>query len=372
MRFLRRVGLTFQQQQELEPFWASTLAVWRARRPAALALGGFMIGIVLLQLLVQVLLNLWNRNFFDALERRDAHSLWVQIQLFVPLAAGSIVLAATSVWGRMTAQRGWREAITRHIIGRWLANNRYARLNGLIHGTENPEYRIAVDLRVSTDAPVDLALAFFSSVITAFTFFGVLWTVGGSIDVPLFGATLTIPGYLVISVILYSTLMSGLMTVVGHHLAAVIERLNQSDAELRGAADAFRGEPPAEPGHAANGEKRTELSLKLQATLLWWRELCWQLMRTTLISHGNSLLAPVVAWVLCVPKYLSGAMTLGELTQTAAAFVTVQSAFNWLVDNYQRLADWRSAAHRVSTLVAALDDLEAKEMAPQPPAAAET
>ena len=95
-------------------------------------------------------------------------------------------------------------------------------------------------------------------------------------------------------------------------------------------------------------------------------------MRTTLISHGNSLLAPVVAWVLCVPKYLSGAMTLGELTQTAAAFVTVQSAFNWLVDNYQRLADWRSAAHRVSTLVAALDDLEAKEMAPQPQAAAET
>jgi ABC-type uncharacterized transport system fused permease/ATPase subunit len=56
-------------------------------------------------------------------------------------------------------------------------------------------------------------------------------------------------------------------------------------------------------------------------------------------------------------------MTLGELTQTAAAFVTVQSAFNWLVDNYQRLADWRSSAHRVSTLVAALDDLAEQEKA---------
>jgi ABC-type uncharacterized transport system fused permease/ATPase subunit len=360
MRFFRQVGLTLEQQQELRPFWASTLAVWRARRPAVLALGTFMIGIVLLQLLVQVLLNLWNRNFFDALERRDAHALWVQIQMFVPLAAGSIVLAATSVWGRMTAQRGWREALTRHVIGRWLANGRYARLNGMMRGTENPEYRIASDIRVSTDAPVDLALAFFASIITAFTFFGVLWTVGGSIDVPLFGETLTIPGYLVIGVILYSTLMSGLMTVVGHHLASVIERLNQSDAELREAANAFRGESNA---IAADGEKRIDLSLKLQAALLWWRELCWQLMRTTLISHGNSLLAPVVAWVLCVPKYLNGAMTLGELTQTAAAFVTVQGAFNWLVDNYQRLADWRSSAHRVSTLVAALDDLEAKEQA---------
>ena len=55
-------------------------------------------------------------------------------------------------------------------------------------------------------------------------------------------------------------------------------------------------------------------------------------------------------------------MSLGELTQSAAAFVTVQSAFNWLVDNYQRLADWRSSAHRVATLLIALDELEAKEM----------
>lgn len=364
MRFFRQIGLTFQQREQLKPFWTSTREVWEARRPTIIALGGFLVCIVLLQLMVQVLLNLWNRNFFDALERRDAHALWVQIQLFVPLAAGSILLAAMSVWGRMTAQRGWREALTRNIVAKWLTKDRYRRLNGLMHGTENPEYRIAVDTRISTDAPVDLALALFSSVVTAITFFGVLWTVGGSIHVSLFGLTLTIPGYLVIGVILYSTLMSGLMIMVGHHLAAVIERLNQSDAELRVAADAFRGEPGLEQKHLVNGEKRSELSLKLQATLLWWRELCWQLMRTTLISHGNTLLAPVVAWVLCVPKYLSGAMTLGELTQSAAAFVTVQSAFNWLVDNYQRLADWRSSAHRVSTLVAALDDLAAGERPP--------
>jgi len=71
----------------------------------------------------------------------------------------------------------------------------------------------------------------------------------------------------------------------------------------------------------------------------------------------------VVAWVLCVPKYLTGAMTLGELTQAAAAFVVVQQAFNWLVDNYQRLADWRSSAHRVATLLLALDELETREQA---------
>jgi ABC-type uncharacterized transport system fused permease/ATPase subunit len=65
----------------------------------------------------------------------------------------------------------------------------------------------------------------------------------------------------------------------------------------------------------------------------------------------------VFGWFLCVPKYLAGTMTLGELTQASAAFVTVQAAFNWLVDNYQRLSEWRSATARVAVLLFALDQV---------------
>jgi ABC-type uncharacterized transport system fused permease/ATPase subunit len=68
--------------------------------------------------------------------------------------------------------------------------------------------------------------------------------------------------------------------------------------------------------------------------------------------------------MLCVPKYLSGAMSLGELTQSAAAFVVAQSAFNWLVDNFQRFSDWRSSAHRVATLLHALDELKGQVESP--------
>ena len=92
-----------------------------------------------------------------------------------------------------------------------------------------------------------------------------------------------------------------------------------------------------------------------------WRILCWQYMRTTLVTHGNSLLAPTVGLMLCVPKFLSGAMSLGEVTQAAAAFVTVQGACNWLVDNFQRMADWRSAANRVAIMLLALDELNERE-----------
>ena len=84
-------------------------------------------------------------------------------------------------------------------------------------------------------------------------------------------------------------------------------------------------------------------------------------MGTTFVSQTDLLFAPVFAWVLCAPKYLAGEMTLGELTQASAAFVTLQVAFNWLVDNYQRLSDWRSAVHRVATLLLALDEVTVPE-----------
>jgi putative ATP-binding cassette transporter len=77
------------------------------------------------------------------------------------------------------------------------------------------------------------------------------------------------------------------------------------------------------------------------------------------VSHANTLLAPLVGLVLCVPHYVGGNMLLGEVTQAAAAFVAVQGAFNWLVDNYPRLAEWLSSAHRVGTLLWAFDKLEA-------------
>jgi vitamin B12/bleomycin/antimicrobial peptide transport system ATP-binding/permease protein len=345
----------------LARFWQSARHYCREETGWVAGLSIFLVGIVLLQLLTQVLLNLWNRNFFDALGRKDAHALWVQAQLFVPLAAASILLAATSVWGRMTAQRGWRQALTRHVLGKWLDNDRFRHLNHLVKGSENPEYRIAVDVRIATDAPVDFALALFSSVLTSITFFGVLWTVGGSIDIVLHGVTITIPGYLVFGVIVYCGVVSGLMLLFGSHLTGVIERTNQSEAEFRAAVDAFREEADHPDAASRDADRQQTVQLRLQAVLLWWREYCWQLVRTTLVSHGNFLFAPVVAWFLCVPKYLSGAMSLGELTQSAAAFVVVQGAFNWLVDNYQRFADWRSSAHRVATLLLALDALEANE-----------
>ncbi len=343
-------------------YWLTASGFWRGRS-AGLAFGLtlILVLIVLLQLLVQYLLNYWNRYFFDALARHDAAALWTQAELFVPLAAASVALGATSVWGRMTMQRKWRECVTRKVIDYWLANDKFRKLDPFAPDSANPEYRIAEDVRIATDPPVDLVLGFFASVLTAIVFLGVLWSVGGGIVVDAFGRTWTIPGYLVASVVIYSTVFSGAMLMVARPLTGVIERKNQAEAEFRAAVDRVRF-----TGDHANGDEHIRRAVwkAVHVVLERWWVLLWQLVRTTLVTHSNSILAPVIGLLLCVPKFLAGTMSLGELTQSAAAFVTVQSAFNWLVDNYGRFADWRASVNRVATLLLALDAIEAEDRSP--------
>jgi vitamin B12/bleomycin/antimicrobial peptide transport system ATP-binding/permease protein len=340
-------------------FWRSASGFWRGRSAWSVwSLCAALVAIVALQLYVQYQLNYWNRDFFNALERRDGDALRTQALLLLPLCAASIALAVTSVWGRMTMQRRWREWLTTHLIRHWLDEDRYFGLARVPGESCIPEYRIAEDARMATDAPIDFAVGVLSSLLTAFIFIQILWNVGGDATLAAAGLTIRIPGYLVISVVIYSGLITTTMLLVGAPLTRVIAHKNQAEAELITAAHGVRdiGEGSAPAAHKGGAQR--ELWAALQTVLAQWRKLCWQLVRTTLVSQGNTLLAPIIGLVLCAPKFLAGAITLGEMMQAAAAFTIVQSSFGWLVDNYNRVADWASSIDRVGTLLLALDELD--------------
>jgi vitamin B12/bleomycin/antimicrobial peptide transport system ATP-binding/permease protein len=351
-------------------FWACASGFWEPKHArVSWLLTAALVAIALAQIAVQYRLNYWNRDFFNALERRDAARLWQEAWLFAPLAGLSILLSVASVWGRMTTQRKWREWLTKHLLALWLRDGRYRRLKFVAGDHQNAEYRICVDARIATDAPIDMAIGLFAAFTTAAVFTGVLWTIGGSLTISVGAHQVTIPGYLVLGVGLFSVSFTAAMMVIGRMLPAIIQSENQAEAELLAAASKIResGEEAARAGEES--PQRSAVWLALRQVLERWRQVCWQLMGTTMVSQMDVLLAPVFAWVLCAPKYLAGTMTLGELTQASAAFVTLQVAFNWLVDNFQRFSDWRAATNRVAALLLALDQVESGHEASAPPTA---
>jgi len=340
-------------------FWRSASGFWRA--PGALGawlLTAALIACTVLQLAVQYRLNYWSRDFFDAFGRRDGVTLRVQALLFLLLAGASILVAVLSVWARMTTQRKWRAWLTRHLIDRWLSNDRFLQLHFQQSEDRNPEYRIAEDARVATDAPVSMAAGVLTALLNVVIFVGILWNVGGDLDVAVFGHVLTVPKYLVITVVVYSALLTLAMTVIGHRMVHVIAEKNAAEAQFRSIASNLR-ERGAVGLVAGDGTpQHRSLSGVFNTVIGRWSDLCAQFMRTTLVSQGNILAAPVIGWVLCAPKYLVGTMSLGQAAQAVAAFVMVQTALNWLVDNYPGLAECLSSVNRVGSLLLALDEFD--------------
>ena len=350
------------RQYLLARFWEAALGFWRkGGGPTAWFLTLTVITVALVGLGVQYRLNIWHRAMFDALDKRDGGWVLYQSLIFFPLILASVGVGVAATYAKMTLQRRWRDWLNAHVLDQWLSSGRYYQLNLVPGDHSNPEYRMAEDLRLSVDAPVEFAVGAFSAIISAITFIGVLWFIGGELMIPVGSTTLRIPGFLVIAAFLYAVLASGSMILIARGFVVAAENKNEAEAEYRYALTRLRenGESIAMLG--GENEERAGLDVAFTTVRKRWRELMMQYLRTSIVSQTSSGVAPIIPILLCAPKYVGGTMTLGEVMQAASAFSIVQVAFNWLVENYPRLADWTASARRLASLLVSLDHLERAE-----------
>jgi vitamin B12/bleomycin/antimicrobial peptide transport system ATP-binding/permease protein len=344
-----------RQRALMRRFWRGTAGYW-GRDGARLSwlLSAGLLLTILLNLAALYAMNVWTRAIFDGLEQHDGGRVFFLSAIYFPLLAASVCVMLVQVYTRMGTQRRWRAWLNAHLLDRWLKNGRYYQLNFITGDHKNPEYRIADDVRYATESPVEFAAGLMTAILSAVTFIAVLWTIGGTLSFRLGNADISIPGFLVIAAVLYAVLASGSMIVIGRRYVAVSTRKNQTEAEYRYALMRLRenGESIAVLG--GEEEERNGVDGTFASVLRSWQDVCIQMMRTTTVSQTSSFIAPILPIILCAPKFLDGSMTLGQVMQAASAFTIVQTAFNWLVDNYPRFADWSASAVRVASLMVSL------------------
>lgn len=344
----------------LARYWQAASGFWRydAKR-SAWGLTSAVFAIALLNLVLGLLLNIWNRVMFDGLENRDMSTVVFQSLIFLPLVLASLAMAVSDTYSKMSLQRRWRAWLNKHVLDRWLTSGRYYQLTLRPGEHSTPESRVTEDLRLSVDAPVDIVLGVFSAFITLITYIGVLWYIGGAITLPIGGFMLRIPGFLVITAFFYAVLASGAMMKIARGFIPLAESRSQAEADYRYALTRVRENAESIALLGGDAEERAGLDRTYVVVRGRWRAVMMQSIRTTIVGNTTNGLAPIIPLLLCAPKYVSGTMTLGEVMQAASAFITVQHSFNWLVENYPRVADWTAAARRLASLLVSLDGLEA-------------
>lgn len=320
-------------------------------------------GCLFLKLLVDVATNRWNRWFFDALEKKDAASAGVAALAFLGLVAAVAAVGVGIVLTREGLQVRWREWCTAKLLDGWLANQRFYRMGASSSPMQNPEYRISDDVRMATEPLTDFAIMLFTALLALVTFAGILWSVGGALDVTIGGATFSIPAFMLLGALVYGVTMSAIIPVVGKGLSVAAARKNEAEAKFR--FEMIRLRENSEGVIMARGEARARDRLfdNYERLVRAWLEVVRQHGLITWVTNSNGAMIPVVPLILCAPKFLAGQLTLGEVMQIASAFVQVQVAIGWLVDHYRAIAEWFASARRITELDDSFDATDASSIA---------
>ena len=205
----------------------------------------------------------------------------------------------------------------------------------------NPEYRIADDIRVATDAPVDFVTGITSALLSAATFIVVLWTIGGALTFTLAGTEITVPGFLVIAAVIYALLASGAMMLIGRGFVTASEKKNQAEAEYRYVLTRLRenGESIAVLG--GEDEERRAADQSLNTVLHRWSEICRQTMRTTFVSQiRDGKPVGMVTIKPMLPNNPRALVRLGRVFFLACCHNLEQLVGKWTLE-LQRLFDRR-------------------------------
>ena len=323
---------------------------WKAR--------GLLAAIVVLNLAavyMLVLLNDWNRLFYDALQNKDQPVFWTQLGRFTYLAFAFIIIAVYKFYLTQLLEVRWRAWMTAHYLQRWLANHAFYRLElarfsgdpGKV--SDNPDQRIQEDINQFTTYTVSLSMGLMNAVVTLLSFVGILWVLSGDFAFSLGGSSYSIPGFMVWMALLYCVVGS----VITHYIGRPQIRLNfmqqRYEADFRHHMVRVREYSESIALDKGEAVERTQLDgrfshvlsnflllIKKQKNLVWF---------TSFFGQA----AVVFPFIVAAPRFFSGAIQLGQLMQISSAFGRVQDSLSWLVDNYSSLAAWRATTDRLTS-----------------------
>jgi putative ATP-binding cassette transporter len=323
------------------PFWRVGPQRWRAR--------GWTFAMGLLgaaQVALAVRLNFWNADFFDALERRSMDRFLTQIGIFVLIVTGAVLANALHMVARRRLNIAWRGWLTQRVVGDWMAQARHYQIAQIPGDHDNPDGRIAEDIRITTEYAIDLAHSLLYAILLLVTFVGLLWNLSGHI--PVFG--LDLPGHMVALSFAYAAAGSVVAFLLGRPLVRATDLRQTREADFR--FGLVRARETAEPIALARGEarERGRIGALFDGIRPAWSAQTQGLARLTGFSAGYLTLAPVFPILVTTPRYIAGTISLGGIMQIAQAFQQVTAALSWPVDNLQRIAEWRASVERVLAL----------------------
>ncbi|MDH0300962.1 ABC transporter ATP-binding protein/permease [Pseudomonas sp. GD04091] len=340
----------------LRQFWAITRPFWRSRQAwPAWALLATVLGLTLFGVWLNVRLNEWNGAFYNALQAVDGPALYRLLYQFAGLAVAMILSVVYADYLRKQLLIRWRAWLTEHVVGRWLADGRHYRLQLQGHEPDNPDQRIADDIRQMIELTVQLLLSFVRALVTLVSFVAILWTLSGSFAFSLGGNEYRLPGYMVWACVIYTVLGIGLTQWIGGSLQRLNYQQQQREADYRGALILRRRHAEAIAGQQGESSERKALGRRFAEVAGNWYQLMRAERNLALFTVGYKQVTIIAPFFFALPAFLAGQLQLGGLMRIQSAFGQVSGSLSWFIHAYRDIALWSACVERLHGFVRLLD-----------------
>jgi vitamin B12/bleomycin/antimicrobial peptide transport system ATP-binding/permease protein len=329
--------------------WRLSIPYFRSedRWPGRILLGA-VIAIELSLVAIQVILNQWYNRFYNTLQDRDWNAFVSAVLFFCVLAAIYTVLAVYQLYLNQWLQIRWRRWMTQTYLSQWLDAANHYRMQLLGDDADNPDQRIADDLRMFVEYALVIGLGLLNSIVTLCSFIVILWTLSAQAPLHLFGSAFDIPGYLVWAALFYAAVGTVLTHLIGWRLIPLNFQQQRYEADFR--FNLMRTRENAEQIAALGGEaaERERHLNRFGLVITNWLDIMRRTKQLTFFTASYSQASTIFPYVVVSPAYFAGAMQLGGLMQTASAFNSVQTALSFFITSYRSIAEWRAIINRLS------------------------
>lgn len=318
---------------------------------------------------LNVLFSYWSNDFYNSLQFGAQaiatknksgldHSIdffWSSMLLFAVLAGIHVVRSLIAYFVGEAFEIRWRLWLTDHVTDDWMSGNAYYRNRFIDDTIDNPDQRIQADVTSFVATSRSLAFGAISSVVTVVSFTKVLWDLSGPLN--LFGVEIPRAAMWIILTYVLIT------TVIAFWLGRPLIRLNflyeRVTANFRYALVRVREEAENIAFYRGERVERDGLFARFRAVIAQY----WRIVFRTLKFDGWNLsvnqIAIIFPWLIQGPRFFTGQVTFGDLTQTSTAFGEIHDSLSFFREAYSDFAAYRASTIRLHGLLDADDQSRA-------------
>jgi vitamin B12/bleomycin/antimicrobial peptide transport system ATP-binding/permease protein len=309
-----------------------------------------------LQVGINVRLSFFNRDMFNALQNKEAATFWTLLYtVFFFWAMVSVASNLIEYFFENVLKIRWREYLVERYGSKWLNEGAHYRM-GFGTGADNPDQRIAEDVRSYINNSYAFSISLLSTISNLVSFSIILWAIPVQFPIP--GTDIIIPGLPFWIALIYSLIGTWITHLIGKPLIKLDFKQEKYEADFRYSLARLREYGEQIALLKGEGAERQHIGKRFSAIVGNYYALVRQNLKLNTFVASYFQASAIVPFVIMAPSYFAGKLTLGQLTQTAGAFGRVETSMQWFIARYQSIAAYKAVVDRLTTFQDAIRGAE--------------